>query len=183
MRHVWHGLRTQLLNWARRWNLLDPRGRIPNWLAQQVADAFSVWNQWWPQDDDHAPRCWPLISSDWWCWAPTDSRCERKAARYARRHPQFDPGVIRRNDEWLHRHWSRYVALVAAPRIELAHFGWAVEFQCAGARISEIANRLDANVSCQAIYHAVRRTLQLCGLAARRDKPGPRRRSRSGRDS
>ena len=178
LRHLGRGLRKQLLAWATRWNLIDARGRLPGWLAQQVSVAFEAWNHWWPQDDDHVPRYWPVVSGDWWSWTPTDSRSQRKAARFARRHPQFDPGVIRRNDEWLHRRWSQYVGLVPAPRIELAHLGWAVEFQCAGARISEIASRPDVNLSRQAIHHAVLRVLKLCGLAPRRDKPGPQPRRR-----
>jgi hypothetical protein len=174
LRHLGRGLRTQLLAWATRWNLTDVRGRLPGWLAQQVSVAFGAWDHWWPQDDDHVPRYWPVVSGGWWSWAPTDSRTLRKAARFARRHPQFDPAVIRPNDQWLHRHWSRYVGLVAAPRIELAHFAWAVEFQCAGARISEIAGRPDVNLSRQATHKAVMNVLRLCGLRPRRDKRGPR---------
>jgi len=173
LRHLRRGLRAQLLAWARRWNLTDPGGRIPNWLARQVAVAFEVWNRWWPRDGQQVPRRWPAVASDWWSWASTDSRTLRKAARFARRHPQFDPGVIRRNDEWLHRRWARYVGLVPAPRIELAHFGWAVEFQCAGVRVSEIANRPGVNLTRQAVHYAVTRVLRLCGLAPRRDRARP----------
>jgi hypothetical protein len=173
LRHLGRGLRKQLLAWATRWNLIDAGGKIPPWLARQIRTAFEVWNQWWPQDDDHAPRCWPLISSDWWSWAPTDSRCQRKAARFARRHPQFDPALVRRNDQWLHRQWARYLGLTMAPRIELVHFRWAVEFQCGGIRVSEIAGRLGVNLTRQAVYHAIMRVLKFCDLAPRHDKPGP----------
>ena len=173
LRHTRRGLRTQLLDWARRWNLVDAGGKIPPWLAEQIRVAFEAWDRWWPRDDQQVPRCWPVISSDWWSWAPTDSRTLRKAARFARRHPKFDPGVIRPNDQWLHRQWARYLGLAMAPRIELAHFGWAVEFQCAGTRIAEIASRPDVNLARRAVHHAVMRVLRLCDLVPRRDRPGP----------
>jgi hypothetical protein len=172
LRHTRPGLRKQLLAWGRRWNLLDARGRLPRWLAQQVSVAFEAWDHWWPCNDQHVPRCWPLIGSDWWSWAPLGSRSQQKAARFARRHPQFDPALVRRNDQWLHRQWARYLGLTMAPRIELAHFGWAVEFQCAGVRISEIADRPDVNLTRQATHKAVMNVLRLCGLVPRRDRPG-----------
>jgi hypothetical protein len=178
LRHLGRGLRKQLLAWATRWNLTDARGRLPGWLAQQVSLAFGAWDHWWPQDDDHVPRYWPVVSGDWWSWTPTDSRILRKAARFARRHQQFDPALIRRNDEWLHRQWSQYVKLVPAPRIELAHFGWAVEFQCGGVRVAEIADRPGVNLTRQAVHHAIMQVLRLCGLAPRRDRPVPQPRRR-----
>ena len=88
--------------------------------------------------------------------------------------------MTRKNDP-LHQHWARYVGLVPAPRVEFKHFRWAIEFQCAGVRVSEIASRLDVNLTRQATHKAGTNVLRLLGLQPRSDRPGPKPGARRGR--
>jgi len=181
-----------LFKWARRWHLVGLDGEIPNWVLGQVAETFHFWGaiKW---REKHAPLCWPGITSDFWGYPALSPEEQQRAEQFCREHPSFCPLTVRNREEWhLHRHFARVAGMRVAPRVPLAHFVWTCRYQFGQERACDIAESpeyglpggcMHKRYTRQDVYHAIRKVLGLIGLAARRDKPGPRRRSRSRRDS